>query len=100
MLATQISTGTWVAIGTLVILMLPVYISSLKAAQGYGRLEQKVDNLTIAHAQAQFTNSKTQELLATTLATLTGEFQGHAVADAGHFGELRGLLGAQPTKQV
>ena len=97
MLATETSTGTWVAIGTLVCLMIPVYIASLKGAQSYGRLEQKVDQLASAQAQAASDSAATQKLLADVVTRLTDQFQAHAVQDAGHFGELRGLLGQTQT---
>jgi hypothetical protein len=87
-----------VALGTLVILMIPVYISSLKAAQGYGRLEQKVDQLALSQASTATQNAETARLLAETVSKLSSAFQDHAVQDAGHFGELRGLMGAAPTK--
>lgn len=96
MLATGTSVGTWVALGTVIVMLIPVYISSLKGAQSYGRLEQKVDALAVAQATASVENAATAKLLTENITKLTDKFQEHAVQDAGHFGELRGLLGQTP----
>lgn len=99
MLATNgTSTGTWVALVTLVVMMLPVYFMTLRGAQGYGRLEQKVDELQKGQTNTAAANAITNQLIAESISKLTDAFQTHAVQDAGHFGELRGLMGATPTK--
>lgn len=85
------STGTWIALASLVLMMIPVYISSLKGAKSYGRLEQKVDALALAQSATAIQNAETARLLADTVGKLTDQFQAHAIADASNFGELRGL---------
>jgi hypothetical protein len=96
MLAAQTSIGTWIAIGTIVLMLIPIYISSLKGAQSYGRLEQKVDALSFAQAQTSAENAATNKLIAETIVKLTDQFQAHALMDASNFGEIRGALAHSP----
>jgi len=92
MLAASTSPGTWIAIGTLVVMMVPVYISSLRGAKSYGRLEEKVDALAVAASTNAAANAETNRLLAEAITKLTDQFVDHSVQDAEHFGELRGIL--------
>lgn len=100
MLAQGTTNTTYITISivTFVILMVPIYVMTLKGAQGYGRLEQKVDNIALAQSQANAVNAETARSIAETVGKLTDQFQAHAVQDAGHFGELRGMLATQPPK--
>jgi len=100
MLAANTSVSTWIAIATLVLMMIPVYIASLKGAQSYGRLEQKVDTLASAVAETSRQNAATASLLTATLVKLTDQFQQHSLQDASNFGEIRGLVGGTPAKHT
>jgi len=101
MLAVSTSSGTWVAIATLIILILPIYFMTLKAANSYGRLEQKVDQLGLSQAETAKQNAETARLAVLAMSKLSEQFGAHALLDAQNFGELRGLLhiipGAAPT---
>lgn len=97
----QTTTPTWVAIAGLAVLLIPVLIASLRGAQAYGRLEQKVDNLALMQAAADEHHQEAVRLIASTMDKLADKFNEHAIQDAGHFGELRGMVSThfQPVPQ-
>ena len=98
MLATGTSAGTVIGVVSLAIMLIPIYVMTLKGAQSYGRLEQKVDTLASAVAETSRQNAATAALLTATLVKLTDQFQQHSLQDASNFGEIRGLVGGTPTK--
>lgn len=93
MLATATSAATVIGCVTLIILLVPIYIMTLKAANSYGRLENKVDNIAQLAAQTAAAQATTNALLATAITKLTDQFTAHEVTDATHFGEIKGILG-------
>lgn len=96
MLAAATSTGTWVAGLTLVVLLIPIYIMTLRGAQSYGKLEQKVDELATAAEKNATANAETNRLLAAAIVKLTDQFVDHALQDAHNFGELKGIMTPGP----
>ena len=98
MLAVTTSAGTWVAIATLAVLILPIYFMTLKAANSYGRLEQKVDQLGIAQAETARQNAETSRLAVLSISRLSEQFGAHALLDAQNFGEIRALLHIIPSQ--
>lgn len=96
LLAAATSTGTWVAGFTLALLLIPIYIMTLKGAQSYGKLEQKVDQLAAAAESNATANAETNRLLAAAITKLTDQFVDHALQDATHFGEIKGILTPGP----
>lgn len=97
MLAQGTTNTTYVVVSlvTFALLMVPIYVMTLKAANSYGRLEQKVDNLAAMQQQANEQHQESVRMVAAVLDKLTDKFQEHAVQDAGHFGELRGMFAGQ-----
>ena len=92
MLAAATTNGTWIALTTLIILIIPIYVLTLKAAASYGRLEQKVDSLAASTAAVQQQNAETARIAVVAMAKLSDAFQSHAVQDAQTFGEIKGWM--------
>lgn len=92
MLATATSAGTWIAGGTLFVMFLPIYFLTLKAANSYGRLEQKVDTLAEAQAETARQNANTAALAVLAMTKLSDAFTTHALSDAQNFGEIKGWM--------
>src|ERR1700674_1591966 len=92
MLATATSVGTWFAGVTIVVMLLPIYVLTLKAASNYGRLESKVDAIALAQAVAVKSAAETNALIALSITKVSDAFVAHAVADAQNFGEIKGWI--------
>lgn len=73
----------------------PFTLALFAAMIRFGRIEQKVDTLQLQVMQQQESQTRVLDAMLARLEQFGQRFSDHAIQDATHFGEMRGLLQGQ-----